>query len=143
MDFMNFVSMMENDGKKGAYIAIYKKVIHSWTKFNVVRFRLIANIENKNINENVIDERVPTNEELGKMLRKAGLGERVSISLMAFSGLRPQVLGNEAGADSQRLNDILEIEINTEQGKQSVQAARDTLLIIGMAASLYSPNPDI
>ena len=79
-DFMKFVSIMESEGKKRAYIARYEKVIHSWTKFNAIRFRLIANIENENINENVQDEKVPTNEELGKILRKAGLRERVSIS---------------------------------------------------------------
>lgn len=129
-DFMKFVSIMESEGKKGAYIARYKKVIHSWTKFNAVRFRLIANIQNENINENVQGERVPTNEELGKILRKAGLRERVSISLMAFSGIRPQVLGNSEGKDGLRLKDLSDIEIDTDnQGKQSVRATKDILLI--------------
>lgn len=129
-DFMKFVSIMESEGKKGAYIARYKKVIHSWTKFNAVRFRLIANIENENINENVQDERVPTNEELGKILRKAGLRERVSISLMAFSGIRPQVLGNSEGKDGLRLKDLSDIEIiNEDKGKQSIRANKDILLI--------------
>ncbi len=125
-DFMKFVSIMESEGKKGAYIARYKKVIHSWTKFNAVKFRLIANIENENINENVQEERVPTNEELGKILRKAGLRERVSISLMAFSGIRPQVLGNNDGKDGLRLKDIPEIEITTnKEGVQTVNAPKD------------------
>ena len=129
-DFMKFVSVMESEGKKGAYIARYKKVIHSWAKFNAIRFRLIANIENENINENVQDERVPTNEELGKILRRAGLRERVSIALMAFSGLRPQVLGNSEGKDALRLKDIADIEITSDkEGNQSVRAIKDIPLI--------------
>lgn len=129
-DFMKFVSIMESEGKKGAYIARYKKVIHSWTKFNAIRFRLIANIENENINENVQDERVPTNEELGKILRKAGLRERVSISFMAFSGIRPQVLGDSEGKDGLRLKDIPEIEIASDKGgRLSVRAIKEVLLI--------------
>ncbi|QRF74606.1 hypothetical protein Thermo_00091 [Thermoplasmatales archaeon] len=129
-DFMKFVSIMEKEGKKGAYIVRYKKVIHSWTRFNAVKFHLIANIANENINENVQDERVPTNEELGKMLRKAGLRERVSISMMAFSGLRPQVLGNNEGKDGLRLKDVPEIEIMTgKDGMQTVRATKDILLI--------------
>lgn len=86
------------EGRKGAYLARYKKVLHPWTKFNnIINFRLNANIANENINERSLAEAVPTKEELAKVLRKASLHERVSISLMAFSGLRPKCMAIPAG----------------------------------------------
>ncbi len=111
--FQDFISIMEKEGKKGAYLARYKKVLHSWTKFNnITNFRLNVNIANENINERSLAEAVPTKEELAKVLRKASLRERVSISLMAFSGLRPQVLGNSGGTDCLRIRDIPDLKIN-------------------------------
>ena len=49
---------------------------------------------------------------------------------MAFSGIRPQVLGNSEGKDGLRLKDLSDIEIiNEDKGKQSVRANKDILLI--------------
>jgi hypothetical protein len=57
-----------------------------------------------------MDERVPTKEELSRILRMGTLRSRVSISLMAFSGLRPEVLGNYEGTDGLTLGDIEDLD---------------------------------
>ncbi|MHB8396064.1 MAG: site-specific integrase [Thermoplasmataceae archaeon] len=113
--FHDFVQGMQKEGKAGAYIARYKKVLHSWTKYNNVEFRSITNIRNENINEKTQNERVPTVEEMRGILHHAGLRERVAISLMAFSGLRPRSMSNEDGTDCLRVRDIPELII--ENGK--------------------------
>ncbi len=47
-------------------------------------------------------------------MRKATSRARLSISLMAFSGLRPESLGNYEGTDGLRLGDIKELHISDE-----------------------------
>ena len=49
---------------------------------------------------------MPNKEELGRLLRKASSRGRVSISLMAYAGLRPESLGNYQGTDGLRLKDL-------------------------------------
>ncbi|MEM0135316.1 MAG: site-specific integrase, partial [Thermoplasmatales archaeon] len=52
-----------------------------------------------------------------KILRIATLRERVSISLMSFSGLRPEVLGNINGIDGLVLGDIPDIRIEKDNAE--------------------------
>ena len=113
--FMDFVRTMEQEGKAGAYIARYKKVIHSWTKYNSVDFKSVAIIKDENINMRTQSETVFTQEELGKILRHASLRARVEISLMAFAGVRPRTISNDDGSDSLKLNDIPELKIRDGQ----------------------------
>ena len=49
---------------------------------------------------------MPSKEELSKILRMSTPRGRVSISLMAFAGLRPESLGNYEGTDGLRLRDL-------------------------------------
>ncbi|MCW6159096.1 MAG: hypothetical protein LVQ63_06430 [Thermoplasmatales archaeon] len=49
------------------------------------------------------------------MIRKASTRGRVSIALMAFSGLRPESLGNHQGNDRLRFSDFEDIKI-TKKG---------------------------
>ena len=110
--FMDFVRMMEKTGRKGAYIARYKKVLHSWTKHNGLEFRAIVKIKNENVNERTQNESIPTREELAKILRHAGLRAKVEIALMAFSGLRPRSMSNDSGSDCLNVEDIPELRID-------------------------------
>lgn len=121
--FHDFVQGMQKEGKAGAYIARYKKVLHSWTKYNNVEFRSITNIRNESINERTQNERVPTVEEMKSILHHAGLREKVAISMVAFSGLRPRSISNEDGTDCLRINDIPEMVL--ENGKVTFPMVRD------------------
>ena len=113
-DFTSFVRKMESEGKKGSYIVRFKKVLHSWLKFNdrIINFKV--NIKDVNQSPTTMNERVPTKEELSTVIRKASTRGRVSISLMAFSGLRPESLGNHQGNDGLRFSDFDEINITKE-----------------------------
>ena len=111
--FFDFVRKLEEDGKAGSYIARFKKVVKSWAKFNEVDIKLNVNIRNENESPTLINERVPSKEELGKILRMATPRGRIAISLMAYSGLRPESLGNYEGTDGLRLGDLKGLTIET------------------------------
>lgn len=112
--FMDFVRKLEKRGKAGSYIARFKRVLRSWAKFNGVEVKLDVNIEGEGESPTTINERVPTKEELSKILRKATSRGKVAISLMAYAGFRPESLGNYEGTDGLRLGDIKELEIRRD-----------------------------
>lgn len=109
--FTDFVRRLEKEGKAGSYIARFKKVVHSWLAYNGVNVRLKVNIAGEYDTPTIAEERVPNKEELDKIVRMATPRGRVSIALMAFSGLRPESLGNYAGDDGLKLGDLTEAEL--------------------------------
>jgi site-specific recombinase XerC len=111
-DFMDFVRKMEKEGKAGSYIARYKKVIRSWLGFNGIDYKVTANIAYENRAPRVEGERIPEKKELSKMLRSGSRRARVAMSLLAFSGLRPETLGNAEGNDGLRVSDFPEMRID-------------------------------
>ena len=56
-------------------------------------------------------ERVPTPEELGRVLEKLSLRGRVIALLMAHSGLRPGVVGSYGGENGLRLGDLVDLKL--------------------------------
>jgi hypothetical protein len=80
---------MEKEGKAGSYLSRFKKVLNSWLSYNGVNVKLKVNIRGESDTPRIADERVPNKEELDRILRMATPRGRVSIALMAFSGLRP------------------------------------------------------
>ena len=106
------IRKMERDGIHGASISTSIKPMISFLKFHNVVVRLSLNIKNENRNLNAEKETIPEKYQLRSILLKASLRERVAISLMSFSGLRPEVLGNEIGNDGLRLGDIPDLTWN-------------------------------
>jgi integrase len=113
-EFTDFVRKMEKEGKAGSYIARFKKVILSWLKFNDIRLQLTVNISGENETPTIANERVPSKEELARILRKATSRGRVAIAIMAFSGLRPESLGDYEGMDGLRLGDLKDLRLSDE-----------------------------
>lgn len=111
INFMDFVRKLEKSGKAGSYIARFKRVLRSWTKFNGINANLSVNIKNEGRTPTIENERVPLKEELSRILRESSPRGRVEISLMAFSGLRPESLGNFEGDDGLRVGDLTELRI--------------------------------
>jgi len=113
-NFTDFVRKLENQGKAGSYITRYKKVLTSWLAYNGIQVKLKVNIKGVGDTPTLVNERVPTKEELAKALRKSNSRGRVSMALMAYSGLRPESLGDYHGNDGIRLGDLKEAKITSE-----------------------------
>ena len=112
--FTDFIRRMEREGKAGSYLARFKKVLNSWLAYNGVNVKLKINIRGESDTPRIADERVPNKEELDRILRMATPRGRVSIALMAFSGLRPESIGNYDGSDGLKLGDFVETEIHPD-----------------------------
>ena len=112
-DFMDFVRKMEREGKAGSYIARYKKVLRSWLGFNGTNFKFAVNIAYEGRAPRVEGERSPEKTELAKILRSGSPRARLAISLLAFSGLRPETLGNAEGTDGLKVSDFPEMRIDS------------------------------
>ena len=121
------IRKLESKGVMGASISTSIKALISYLKFYNVVVRLGINIKNENRNLNAENERIPTKEELSKILRIATLRERVSISLMAFSGFRPEVLGNIDGTEGLTVGDILDLKI--EHGKVAFETIPAQIIV--------------
>ncbi len=121
-EFTDFVRKLEKEGKAGSYIARFKKVILSWLKFNDIRLQLTVNISGENETPTIANERVPSKEELARILRKATSRGRVAIAIMAFSGLRPESLGDYEGTDGLRLGDLKDLRLTDEIQFEKVPA---------------------
>ena len=113
-EFTDFVRRMEKDGKAGSYIERFRKVILSWTSYNNLDVKLRVNIKGSSDTPTIASERIPSKDELSRILRMASPRGRTSVALMAFSGLRPESLGDYLGTDGIRLGDFTEAKVRDD-----------------------------
>jgi hypothetical protein len=127
-DFLfDFVTKLEKEGKAPSYIQIYLKVVKSWLQFNSITLIRRIKVGDTGRTPTIEDERVPTKDELAQIIGYAKPRGKTSICLMAFSGLRPQVLGDYTGADGLELRDLPELDL---QGKQVDFKEVPTMVVI-------------
>ena len=108
---LDFVSKLHREGKAPSYIRNYIVAIKSWLRFNRILLVRKIKVGNINLTPTLEDERIPTPNELLQILSYADSRGKCSIPLMAFSGLRPQVLGDMNGKDGLKIKDFPELEI--------------------------------
>ncbi len=114
-DFTDFVHRQGKEGKSRSYVIRFKKVITSWGMFNGLDTNLKGvKIQGANISPTLVDERPPLKNEIDAVLRRATVRGRSIISLLAFSGLMPETLGNYDGSGALRIKDIEGLKIGSE-----------------------------
>ncbi len=120
----DFVQDMEakvnpKSGQKYApsYVDSNLKAILSWARWNRKRFEMRIRVADSSKRPTLENERVPTNDELRKVLYAdtTPLRTRAEIAIMAFAGCRPEVQGNYQGLDGLKIKDFRELVI--EDGK--------------------------
>jgi hypothetical protein len=106
------VVWLESQNYAPSYIQGIIKSVRSWLSYNYIELRRTIKIARSDIAVTLQDEKVPTKDELEKILNTANVRTRSSVVLVAFSGLRPQVLGNYDGTDGLKISDLPELVIN-------------------------------
>ena len=106
------VSAMESEGRSPGYVECHITVVKSWFRHFDVEIRRKIRVTNPHLTPTLRDERVPDGPEMAEIYGRAGMRESVIISLMAKSGLRPEVMGNHDGTDGLRMRDLPDIVIH-------------------------------
>ncbi|MGC8937243.1 MAG: hypothetical protein ACP5KV_07800, partial [Candidatus Methanomethylicaceae archaeon] len=118
---LDYISLLEREGKAGSYIAAVVKALRSWLAHNGIRTSRKIKIRGATDSPTLRGERVPTQEELRRIFLSGDKKARAACALMAFSGLRIEVLGNYSGTDGLRIGDLPEMRIEVEPEDQRNQ----------------------
>jgi hypothetical protein len=115
----DFIDEFETKYSPG-YLGSILKVVRSWADWNRKPFQRKIKIANPNKRPTLENERAPTKDELKRVLHSdmTSLRARASISLIGFSDVRLEVLGDYLGLDGLRVKDFPEMELN--DGKVSL-----------------------
>ena len=108
---LDYIAAREKEGITGATIKVEIKALKSWLKWNDVSIKKPIKIRNANLSTTLDSEVIPDQEQLKSILNAATPQQRVAIALVAFSGVRLEVLGNYDGTDGLRLSDFPELQI--------------------------------
>lgn len=115
--FLDFVSSEEKRGVAGSYIVRTIKGAKSWLLHNGRKLDRPVKVRGAKESPSLKDERVPTPEEVRAIFLAGSPRIRVACSLVAFAGLRPEVLGNYLGDDGLTLADFPELKLGRNEAK--------------------------
>ena len=90
---LDHVSWMEEKGYAPGYTKGMLAAVKSWLEYNHIEIKRKIKIANLDVPVSIQDEKVPDKGQLKKILDAADPRCRAIISMMAFAGVRPQVLG--------------------------------------------------
>lgn len=121
---MDFIAELHEKGYSPGYMENYLKAVRSWLEFNDIRLVRRIKIGNRNSTPTIDDERVPIKRELRQILNYADERGRCSIALLAFAGLRPQVLGDMNGQEGLEIRDLPEVKVNGDEVEFSLIPSR-------------------
>lgn len=108
---MDFVTRQEKEGLSPGYIENYIKAVKSWLRYNYVHLMGNIKVKNAGATPTLENEHTPTIDEVHMILNTANMRSRVIVALMAFSGVRPEVLGNRDASNGLRIRDLPELKI--------------------------------
>ena len=108
---LDFVSAEEKRGIAGSAIHTYVKSARSWLAFNGVHVRGTVKVKGAQQTPTLKDEQVPTPEDVRKILLAATTQQRAAVALIAFSGVRLEVIGNYRGTDGLRVRDLPDLRV--------------------------------
>ncbi|MHB1440549.1 MAG: site-specific integrase [Cuniculiplasma sp.] len=110
----DFIGEMEDLKKSPNYINSIVKPVKSWLTFNGKKLVRKIKIKDSGTNTKYGKEQIPTQEQLKKIFDASDTRSKVACSLMAFSGFRPEVIGNYMGNDGLKIKDFPEIHIDNK-----------------------------
>jgi len=111
---LDTVSKMERKGHAGSYIQSTLKAVKSWLSHNRIEVKGKIKIKGIQDTPTLKDERVPTKDELRRILLAGDEKARVASVLIAHCGLRIKTVGNYRGDDGLRIKDLPGITVKGE-----------------------------
>ena len=87
---------------------VIKKAIISWLKFNNRLTDHVRNVSVKGAHITRGIQRLPSKDDLKRLLNIMDAKTRLAVSLIAFGGQRPEVIGTYKGTDGLRFGDLPE-----------------------------------
>ncbi len=106
------ITLMEEKGYSPGYVEDFVKAVKSWLGHFDVQIRRKLKVSNPDYTPTLQNEKVPNAQEISEVFARASLRSSVMMSLMAKSGLRPEVLGNHDGTDGLKMADMPDIVIH-------------------------------
>ncbi len=110
---VRFATALRKEGRLETYIVKLFGGVRGWLAFNHVRFEGFPKLRPV-VGESIRSERVPTQDELRRVLPMLTTRGRVSALLMAQGGIRPGVLGDYRGGNGLTLGDFPELCLEPE-----------------------------
>ena len=108
---MAFANQLALEDLAPTYINNRLKPLRSWAKYNGKPIIRDIKVGNRNLTPSLDDEQVPTPEQVSDIRSNASLRGRICVGAIAYSGLRPEVLGHQHYEDGLRLGDLPELSI--------------------------------
>ncbi|MCH7648566.1 MAG: hypothetical protein IIA83_08170 [Thaumarchaeota archaeon] len=121
------ITWMESKNYSPGYVEDVVKAVKSWLRHFDIEIKRKLKVTNPEYTPTLQDERVPNAEEMSEIFNRATLRASVTISLMAKSGLRPEVMGNYDGTDGLTMNDLPDVVIH--QGVAKCISAPNRIIV--------------
>lgn len=100
----------------GSMIKGYVKAVKSWLSHNDIEIKRV-NVKGANKTPTLRNEKTPEPYVLNSVWRFCDMRQAAAISILAFTGFRPQVLGSYKGTDGLLLSDLIELEFDNAERK--------------------------
>jgi hypothetical protein len=107
---IKLVAVLQVSNVRQSYIENCVDAVKSWFQFNGLD--IPQRIRVKTTDTKYDDEIIPNQEELARILDSANQREKAAVGLVAFSGIRIEVLGNIDGTDGLKVQDIPDLVID-------------------------------
>jgi len=112
---LDLVAHYRQRGVTGSTIKGYVKPVRSWFLHNDITINKPVKINGANKTPTIKDEKTPEPYELNSVWKFCNPRQAAELALMAFAGVRPQVLGNYHGTDGLRIHDLPELDFDKKQ----------------------------
>ena len=112
---LDFVTVETGLHRTGSYIHSTVKAVNSWRKHHGRPSVSGVNIRGRDAAPTLSEEVAPSPAQVRSVLARAPLRNRVICSLMAYSGVRPEVVGNYLGDDGLTLGDLPELDLSGDE----------------------------
>ncbi|MGI0156494.1 MAG: hypothetical protein ACREDE_10255, partial [Thermoplasmata archaeon] len=142
---MDFVEIESRAKHAGSYIHSTVKAVNSWRRHSGRAAVIGVNIHGRESTPTLVDEVAPSPGQVRAVLARAPLRNRVSCALMAYSGVRPEVVGNYLGDDGLTLGDLPELDVSGEEPKfrkvPTLVVVRESISKAGHAYLTFAAAP--